>query len=158
LKPYRDITDEEWEMIIPLLPELRPRKESRGRPLTNTRAVLNGVLWVIFSGASWATLPRKYPSYQTCHRRFQGWYQAGVLKLVISQLFGTSSDAIYALITARMRRGARSAEPVAATAGMTDTLRLPAGPTAVKVPTVPRAPVAPMVPSRLALAQQMADV
>ncbi|WP_407639228.1 transposase [Caballeronia mineralivorans] len=32
---------------------------------------LNGVLWVMYSGASWSTLPRKYPSYQTCHERFK---------------------------------------------------------------------------------------
>lgn len=146
MKPYRDITDEEWEKVIPLLPELKPRKESRGRPLTNTRAVLNGVLWVIFSGASWATLPRKYPSYQTCHRRFQGWYQAGVLKSVISQLFGTSGDAIYALITARMRRVARDTEQAAGAVGLPDTPRLS------------EAPMVPMVPSRLALERQMADV
>jgi transposase len=72
MKPYRDMTDEEWQTVAPLLPELRPRAELRGRPLANTRAVLNGVLWVMYSGASWSTLPRKYPSYQTCHRRFKG--------------------------------------------------------------------------------------
>jgi transposase len=109
LKPYRDITDEEWNQVTPLLPELKPRKEPRGRPLSNTRAVLNGVLWVMFSGASWAALPRKYPSYQTCHRRFKAWHEAGVLKRVTTQLFGSSSDAIYEVITARMRRVAGSA-------------------------------------------------
>ena len=44
MKPYRDMSDEEWQMVAPLLPELRPRLELRGRPLANTRAVLNGVL------------------------------------------------------------------------------------------------------------------
>jgi len=79
VKPYRDMSDEEWQMVAPLLPELRPRLELRGRPLANTRAVLNGVLWVMYSGASWSTLPRKYPSYQTCHRRFKTWHESGVL-------------------------------------------------------------------------------
>src|ERR1700761_9435453 len=73
MKPYRDLNDEEWQMVAPLLPELRPRSELRGRPLANTRSVLNGVLWVMYSGASWSTLPRKYPSYQTCHRRFKAF-------------------------------------------------------------------------------------
>ncbi len=73
MKPYRDMSDEEWQMVAPLLPELWPRSELRGRPHANTRAVLNGVLWVMYSGASWSTLPRKYPSYQTCHRRFKAW-------------------------------------------------------------------------------------
>jgi transposase len=104
LKPYRDMTDDEWERVNPLLPELMPRKEARGRPLTNTRAVLNGVLWVMYSGASWATLPRKYPSYQTCHRRFKAWHESGVLKHITAQLFGASSDAFYEVIMSRMRR------------------------------------------------------
>jgi transposase len=103
MKPYRDMTDEEWQMVAPLLPELRPRAELRGRPLANTRAVLNGVLWVMYSGASWSTLPRKYPSYQTCHRRFKTWHESGVLLRVMSQLLGPAGESLYALMTSRMR-------------------------------------------------------
>jgi transposase len=94
---------EEWQMVAPLLPELRPRLELRGRPLANTRAVLNGVLWVMYSGASWSTLPRKYPSYQTCHRRFKTWHESGVLLRVMTQLFGPAGESLYALMTSRMR-------------------------------------------------------
>ena len=103
MKPYRDMSDEEWQLVAPLLPELRPRSELRGRPLANTRAVLNGVLWVMYSGASWSTMPRKYPSYQTCHRRFKSWHDSGVLARVMQQLFGMASDGLYALMTSRMR-------------------------------------------------------
>ena len=103
MKPYRDMSDEEWQMVAPLLPELRPRSELRGRPLANTRTVLNGVLWVMYSGASWSTLPRKYPSYQTCHRRFKAWHESGVLARVMQQLFGLASEGLYALMTSRMR-------------------------------------------------------
>jgi transposase len=103
MKPYRDMSDQEWQMVAPLLPELRPRSELRGRPLANTRAVLNGVLWVMYSGASWSTLPRKYPSYQTCHRRFKAWHESGVLGRVMQQLFGAASEGLYSLMTSRMR-------------------------------------------------------
>ncbi|MEC5405593.1 transposase [Paraburkholderia sp. MPAMCS5] len=103
MNPYRDINDEEWQRIAPLLPELRPRSELRGRPLANTRSVLNGVLWVMYSGATWSAMPRKYPSYQTCHRRFKAWYESGVLKRVTEQLFGTASEALCATMEARMR-------------------------------------------------------
>ncbi len=41
--------------------------------MQDTREVLNGVLWVLGSGAPWHDLPEHYPPYQTCHRRFQGW-------------------------------------------------------------------------------------
>src|SRR5476649_768770 len=103
MKPYRDMSDEEWQMVAPLLPELRPRSELRGRPLANTRSVLNGVLWVMYSGATWSAMPRKYPSYQTCHRRFKTWYASGVLKRVTEQLFGAASEELSNLMEARMR-------------------------------------------------------
>jgi transposase len=103
MNPYRDMNDEEWQRIAPLLPELRPRSELRGRPLANTRSVLNGVLWVMYSGATWSAMPRKYPSYQTCHRRFKAWYESGVLKRVMEQLFGTASEELCAMMEARMR-------------------------------------------------------
>ncbi|MEX3633168.1 transposase [Paraburkholderia sp. BR14320] len=103
MNSYREITDEEWQRVAPLLPELRPRAEMRGRPLANTRSVLNGVLWVMYSGATWSTMPRRYPSYQTCHRRFKSGYQSGVLKHVTEQLLGTASEDLCRLMEARMR-------------------------------------------------------
>ena len=112
MTPYRDITDEEWQRVAPLLPELRPRSELRGRPLANTRSVLNGVLWVIYSGATWSAMPRKYPSYQTCHRRFKAWHQAGVLQRVMDQLFGDAGDELCSTMEARMRIHAPNAAAI----------------------------------------------
>jgi transposase len=103
MTPYRDINDEEWQRVAPLLPELRPRAELRGRPLANTRSVLNGVLWVMYSGATWSAMPRKYPSYQTCHRRFKAWHESGVLKRITEQLFGEASTELCSIMEARMR-------------------------------------------------------
>jgi transposase len=57
------------------------RKDGRGRPWRDTCAVLNGVLWVLGTGAQWRELPSKYPPYQTCHRRFQQWVRDGKLDL-----------------------------------------------------------------------------
>jgi transposase len=101
--PYRDINDEEWQCIAPMLPELRPRSELRGRPLANTRSVLNGVLWVICSGATWSAMPRRYPSYQTCHRRFKIWHESGVLKRVMDYLYDAGAEDLYVTMQARMR-------------------------------------------------------
>jgi len=47
-----------------------------GRHKTHA-AVLNGVLWILRTGAQWRELPKKYPPYQTCHRRFQRWVRSG---------------------------------------------------------------------------------
>jgi hypothetical protein len=64
-------------------PSRRARKDGRGRPWKDRRAVLNGILWVLRTGAPWADVPDRYPSYQTCHRRFQQWVQSGVMKGVL---------------------------------------------------------------------------
>jgi transposase len=110
MTPHRDITDEEWQRVMRLLPELLSRSEMRGRPLANTRSVLNGVLWVIYSGAAWSTMPRRYSSYQTCHRRFKRWYDEGVLKNVMVELFDEQSAKLYGAIEARIRKNAIDSE------------------------------------------------
>jgi transposase len=47
---------------------------------------MNGVLWVLRSGARWKDLPARFPPYQTCHRRFQRWLQSGALRGVLEAL------------------------------------------------------------------------
>ncbi|MCP3717221.1 transposase [Paraburkholderia sp. CNPSo 3281] len=113
MTPHRDITDEEWQRVMPLLPELRPRTELRGRPLANTRSVLNGVLWVMYSGANWSAMPRRYPSYQTCHRRFKTWHYNGALKCVMGELFGEDGVRLCGTIETRMRKHVSRAEKAA---------------------------------------------
>jgi transposase len=51
--------------------EEKRRPDGRGRPWRDARAVLNGVLWVLRTGAPWHDLPDRYPPYHTCDRRFQ---------------------------------------------------------------------------------------
>ena len=60
------------ELVEPIL---RPARweDNRYRHWHDTRTVLNGVLWILGSGASWAAMPAKYPQNHTCHRRFQQW-------------------------------------------------------------------------------------
>ncbi|MGE5444032.1 MAG: transposase, partial [Ignavibacteriales bacterium] len=50
---------------------LTRRQDGRGRPWRDNREVLNGILWILRSGARWKDLPERFPPYQTCHRRFQ---------------------------------------------------------------------------------------
>jgi transposase len=84
-----ELTDEQWALVEPVL-RPRRREDNRGRPWHDTRAVLNGVLWILGSGAQWSELPGKYPPYQTCHRRFQSWIREGklveLLRLLARQL------------------------------------------------------------------------
>jgi transposase len=48
--------------------------------------VLNGILWILFSGSPWYLLPKEYPPYQTCHRYFQQWIRKGVLRKMLGAL------------------------------------------------------------------------
>ena len=74
-----ELTEEQWLIVEPVLRPAR-RADNRGRPWHETRAVLNGVLWVLGTGAQWRELPEKYPPFQTCHRRFQQWIRTGKLE------------------------------------------------------------------------------
>ena len=81
-----DLTEEQWAIVKPLIPSPPRRPDGRGRPRMDDRAVLNGILWILRTGAPWKDLPDRYPSYQTCHRRFQEWVQAGVLERILQAL------------------------------------------------------------------------
>jgi transposase len=80
------VTDEQWELIERLLPSPSERSDGRGRPWKNNREVLNGIIWILRSGARWKDLPRDFPSYQTCHRRFQQWVTDGTLRKILEVL------------------------------------------------------------------------
>jgi transposase len=80
-----ELSDAQWERIEPILrPKRRP--DGRGRPWQDTRVVLNGVLWILGTGAQWRELPKRYPPYQTCHRRFQQWVREGRLERILRLL------------------------------------------------------------------------
>jgi transposase len=79
-----DLTDKQWAILAPFF--ARGRAGGAGRPPHDPRAVLNGVLWILRTGARWKDLPRHYPSYQTCHRRFQQWRRTGWLRDALERL------------------------------------------------------------------------
>ena len=81
----RDLTDAQWEFLDSLIPEPPRRRDGRGRPWRGRREVLNGILFILRTGAPWADLPERYPPYQTCHRRFQQWVRSGVMRGVLGR-------------------------------------------------------------------------
>ncbi|WP_060137112.1 transposase [Burkholderia ubonensis] len=80
---------EEWGRIRACLQEAEGGRPgmSRGRPRTDARAVLGGVLYVLVTGCPWPQMPADYPPYQTCHRRFKRWRDAGVLEQALAMLY-----------------------------------------------------------------------
>lgn len=67
------LNDEQWEKLEPLLPQLK----SEGRPWRGNREVLEGILWILRTGAPWNDLPKEYPSSSTCWRRLRKWEEDG---------------------------------------------------------------------------------
>ena len=66
------VTDEQWSRIEPVLAQL-PKRRGAGRPRIGNRAVIDGILWVLKTGARWRDLPKEYPSPSTCWRRLSQW-------------------------------------------------------------------------------------
>lgn len=88
-----NLTAAQWRRISPLLPKPRLRPDGRGRPWRDPRDVLNGILWVMRTGAPWHDLPPRYPAYQTCHRRLLLWARNGTLAQVLHHLARELADA-----------------------------------------------------------------
>jgi transposase len=74
----RLLNDEQWAAIAPLLPTL----SSKGRPWSDNREVLEGILWVLRTGAPWNDMPDDLPSDSTCWRRLQKWEEDGTWERV----------------------------------------------------------------------------
>src|ERR687894_374036 len=83
-----ELTDEEWATLEPLLPPSRP---ATGRPNKNHRTILNGILWILRTGAPWRDLPERYGSWRTVYSRFRRWQQAGVWDRVLRALQSTAA-------------------------------------------------------------------
>ena len=67
-----DLTDFEWSVIEPLLPN-KPRGVAR----VDDRRVLNGIFWRLRTGAPWVDIPERYGPHTTCVNRFNRWRKAG---------------------------------------------------------------------------------
>jgi transposase len=78
-----ELTDERWARIAPLLPPQRP---PTGRPNTDHRTVLGGMLWVVRTGAAWRDLPEQFGPWATVHSRYQRWRKAGIWQRVLDAL------------------------------------------------------------------------
>lgn len=81
-----ELQDAQWMILEPLLPKITIRPDGKGRPRRKNREVLNGILWILRTGARWQDLPERFPAYQTCHRRFQEWVRSGALRTVLEVL------------------------------------------------------------------------
>jgi transposase len=78
-----ELTDEQWDRLAPLLP---PEKPQTGRPNNDHRTVINGILWILRTGAPWRDLPERYGSWKTVYSRFRRWQAAGIWEQIVGAL------------------------------------------------------------------------
>ena len=78
-----ELTDEQWELVSPLI---RRRKARTGRPPKDPRLMLDGIFWILGTGAPWRDLPERFGSCKTVHGYFSRWRSAGVFAQMIEAL------------------------------------------------------------------------
>ena len=92
-----ELSDYEWIAIKPMLPN-----KPRGIRRVNDRRVLNGIFWVLRSGAPWRDLPESYGSRTTCYNRFVRW-RRGVWDQIKDALAAGHDAAVQMIDTSGVR-------------------------------------------------------
>jgi transposase len=93
-----ELSDYEWTAIKPMLPN-----KPRGVRRVNDRRVLNGIFWVLRSGAPWRDLPESYGPRTTCYNRFVRWRRAGVWDQIMDALAAGHDAAVQMIDTSVVR-------------------------------------------------------
>lgn len=76
-----DLSDEQWRLIAALFP-----KQARGGKWNDHRAVFNGILWILRTGAPWRDLPEHYGKWGSIYHRFNRWRKDGTFDRVLKAL------------------------------------------------------------------------
>jgi len=76
------LTDDEWDLIADVFPE----PAAMGRPPRDKRQVVNGILWILRTGAPWRDLPEEFGPCKTVWRLFDQWNADGTLDKVLRRL------------------------------------------------------------------------
>jgi transposase len=84
-----DLSDEEWALLEPLMPEAR--KSVRA----DDRRIMNAIFYVLRTGMPWRDLPERYGPYTTAYNRFNRWSRRGVWRRVFDRLASKSRDSLY---------------------------------------------------------------
>jgi len=77
------LTDEQWLLVDPLVPRSTART---GRPPSDPRLMLDGIFWVLATGAPWRDLPERFGPWQTVYDHFAKWRKSGVIAAVLEAL------------------------------------------------------------------------
>lgn len=78
-----ELTDEQWALVASLIPA---REAHTGRPPRDRRVLLNGIFWILHTGAPWRDLPERFGPWQTVYHHFSRWRARGVFDRIVAAL------------------------------------------------------------------------
>jgi transposase len=76
------LTEEQYRKLSPML----PGRGRRGRPPKDHRLMIDGMLWILNTGAPWRDLPSRFGPWKTVYERFRGWTKAGLWERMLAKL------------------------------------------------------------------------
>ena len=79
-----DLTNEEWQLIEPLIP---PGKSGGGKRTVIMREVVNGLMYILSTGCQWRAVPKDLPPKSTIYEYFDLWTYDGTLKHIHRALY-----------------------------------------------------------------------
>ena len=86
-----ELSDRQWQRIAPLFPH--PMHHGKpGRPAGDYRPLVNGILWILHTGAPWRDLPERYGPWQTVWRQFNTWRRDGAWVRIVTSLLDELDD------------------------------------------------------------------
>ena len=77
------LTDEQWAAVQPQIPRCTART---GRPPSDRRLMLDGLFWILATGAPWRDLPERFGPWQTVYDHFRNWRKSGVFAAIVEAL------------------------------------------------------------------------
>lgn len=83
-----ELTDSRWARIAALLPP----PAGRGRPGHDPRRLLSGMLWVMWTGATWREIPERFGPWHTIYTRYQEWRHADLWPQILAILTAPAAD------------------------------------------------------------------
>ncbi|MEH2410979.1 transposase [Nostoc sp.] len=85
--PYSSsLTDEEWIILEPLLPQILPIKKQTRPPNWTKREILDDIFYQLKNGCNWEDLPKDLPPYSTVYWHYKQWRAEGVIDKLMSIL------------------------------------------------------------------------
>lgn len=81
-----DLSEKQWRNIKPLLPQPKANNTTGGRPPSDLREILNGIMYVLRGGCEWRMMPHDLPPWQTVYGYFNRWSEDGTWESVNAQL------------------------------------------------------------------------